>query len=92
HPPVTGYRLLVSIVTVVFGVAKMSCAYLGRNTSATTLDWVSGVIFATTCYVLGLYEPNNIDLLDWLFKVDYSRAVGKVWYYGQLNLLYRWER
>ena len=42
-PLITGYRLLVTLLTVIFGVSKAILSYRGQSTAPTTLDWVSGV-------------------------------------------------
>lgn len=42
-PVVTGYRLLASMVFVLFGLVKMICAYLGFSSAMNALDWVIAV-------------------------------------------------
>ena len=43
-PLVTGYRLLVSLLTLIFGMSKAVLSYQGQSTAPTTVDWVFGVL------------------------------------------------
>jgi hypothetical protein len=43
-PLITGYRLLVSLITVTFGMSKAVLSYQGQSAAPTTLDWVFGVV------------------------------------------------
>jgi len=72
HPPLTGYRLLVSIATLTFGIVKSICVYLGQSPAANTLDWLFGVAISLSLYWLGLYVRCPHRPLPKLFEVDYS--------------------
>jgi len=47
HPPVTGYRLLVTGTVFIFGMGKAISAYLSIPTVPHTLEWIFGVIVTT---------------------------------------------
>lgn len=47
HPPITGYRILVSTVVTIFGVGKMMCSYMGLNTTPNAIEWVFAAIVST---------------------------------------------
>ena len=51
HPGLTGYRLLVILLTAIFGLSKAGLSYNGQSTAPTTLDWMYGVV------VFILYVP-----------------------------------
>ena len=44
HPPITGYRLLVSGNVLIFGMVKAYLSYVGLGGAANALDWTFGVI------------------------------------------------
>ncbi|KAH6907450.1 hypothetical protein BKA70DRAFT_1044551, partial [Coprinopsis sp. MPI-PUGE-AT-0042] len=71
HPPLTGYRLLVTSLTVTFGALKAELTYLGRSTEAGTLEWTFGTIITVFLYCLGLYEASSTRVMPWLFERDY---------------------
>lgn len=43
---VTVFRLLYTYAILVFGSVKAVMAYRGSNTIPTTIEWISGVVFA----------------------------------------------
>jgi hypothetical protein len=51
HPPITGYRLLVSGSVFIFGMVKAYLSYVGLGGAANALDWTLGVI-VTSAYVV----------------------------------------
>ena len=44
HPPITGYRILVTASVLLFGLAKVMLGYLGYPVAANTFDWIFGVV------------------------------------------------
>jgi hypothetical protein len=44
HPPLTGYRLLLSFLVTIFGLTKAILTYIGGKTMPNTIDWVFGVV------------------------------------------------
>ncbi|TFK31737.1 hypothetical protein BDQ12DRAFT_92627 [Crucibulum laeve] len=71
HPKLTGYRLLVIILTASFGFSKAALSYRGESTAPTTLDWLYGVVVFLMLYWLGIYEKHALHNSPWLFEVDY---------------------
>jgi hypothetical protein len=65
YPPVSGYRILVSMVVITFGIGKAACGYVGLPTTANSIDWTFAVV-ATSMFVLSLpLSPRrNSDLCD----------------------------
>jgi hypothetical protein len=63
----TGYRLLIILLTAIFGLSKAGLSYNGQSTASTTLDWMYGaVVFALCvhpCLCYGKFEH------DVLFKL-----------------------
>jgi len=51
YPPVSGYRILVSMVVITFGIGKAACGYVGLPTAANSFDWIFAVV-ATSMFVL----------------------------------------
>ena len=47
HPPMTGYRLLVTSTVFIFGMTKSGLVYGNRNTEATTVECIFGVFIVT---------------------------------------------
>jgi len=43
-PLITGYRLLVTLLTIIFGMSKAILSYRSQSAAPTTLDWVFGVV------------------------------------------------
>ncbi|RXW15809.1 hypothetical protein EST38_g10044 [Candolleomyces aberdarensis] len=78
HPPVTGYRILVTATSVVFGVIKAALSYCGQDTAPTTVEWVYGTVITVLIYWLGLYEASANEVMPWLFTTDYSSQVAAV--------------
>ncbi|TEB33259.1 hypothetical protein FA13DRAFT_196916 [Coprinellus micaceus] len=74
-PLVTGYRLLVSMSALVFGVVKATLSYLGYKTAPTVVEWVFGVVMTVSLYWLGMYENSPTADLPWLFVRDCSNQV-----------------
>ncbi|KAF8166853.1 hypothetical protein BJ912DRAFT_862948 [Pholiota molesta] len=83
RPLITGYRILVSSIMAAFGLSKMICSYMGLNTAATAIEWVTASIVGTSLYLLGLYEGNTCNVLPILFTTDYSGAVEAAFYAGK---------
>ncbi|RXW22124.1 hypothetical protein EST38_g3748 [Candolleomyces aberdarensis] len=101
HPPVTGYRVIVTAAAIFFGMAKAVFSYHGVETVPTAVEWIYGVAFTSLLYVFGLYEmsPNkDTDIAQWLFTTDYSSEItsgGKTLgisaaYLTSLTLVYWW--
>lgn len=44
HPKLTGYRLMVIVLTVGFGLSKAILTYRGESIAPTTLEWVFSVV------------------------------------------------
>ena len=47
HPPITGYRLLVSGNVLIFGMVKAYLSYVDLGGAANALDWTFGVIITS---------------------------------------------
>jgi hypothetical protein len=47
HPPITGYRIVVTASVLLFGLAKAMLGYLGHPIAANTFDWTYGVVVAS---------------------------------------------
>ena len=47
HPPITGYRLLVSGNVLISGMVKAYCSYADFGVAANALDWSFGVFVAS---------------------------------------------
>ncbi|KDQ50622.1 hypothetical protein JAAARDRAFT_186087 [Jaapia argillacea MUCL 33604] len=75
HPPITGYRFLVTMTAVCFGLAKAVLSYLGYSAAPNTVDWVFGVLVTISLYWLGLYEASATEVLPALFETDYTSAI-----------------
>jgi len=75
HPPITGYRILLSATTIGFGLVKSILAYRGLSTAPTTVDWVFAVVVTASLYWLGLYESSSTEVLPSLFETDYAPAI-----------------
>jgi len=71
HPGLTGYRLLVILLTAIFGLSKAGLSYHGQSTAPTTLDWIYGVVVFILLYWLGIYEKHTLHDLGWFFEEDY---------------------
>ncbi|KDR80050.1 hypothetical protein GALMADRAFT_242266 [Galerina marginata CBS 339.88] len=84
HPSVTGYRLLVSMIVTTFGTVKMTCAYLGLDSSTNSVDWTLGVLATSLLYIFGLYERNTVDFAPSFFEENYSRILQ----YGTISVFY----
>jgi hypothetical protein len=46
HPPLTGYRMLISVLVTSVGLTKAIQTYRGLSVSPTTLEWVFGGVVA----------------------------------------------
>jgi hypothetical protein len=70
YPPVSGYRILVSMVVIAFGIGKAACGYVGLSTAANYIDWTFAVV-VTSMFVLfpPLTLQRNSDLCDKSFYV-----------------------
>ncbi|KDQ57200.1 hypothetical protein JAAARDRAFT_114139, partial [Jaapia argillacea MUCL 33604] len=44
RPFISGFRLLVTVTTIVFGLAKAALSYQGFSTIPNTFDWLFGVL------------------------------------------------
>lgn len=72
----TGHRLLNMTSVFSFGVTKGILTYMGKSTSLTTLDWVSGSLLAVMLYWVGLYEEEGPKKWQWFFQADLAPAIG----------------
>ncbi|KAH6907458.1 hypothetical protein BKA70DRAFT_1223287 [Coprinopsis sp. MPI-PUGE-AT-0042] len=72
YPPITGYRLLVTFLTVGFGVSKAVLSYQGKSTGPVTLEWIFGAFITAFLYYLGLFEASSTRVLPWLFEEDFT--------------------
>ncbi|RDB28720.1 hypothetical protein Hypma_014956 [Hypsizygus marmoreus] len=54
YPPLTGYRLLVTIATGAFGLTKASLSYHGFSVAPNAIDWVFGTAVTISMFWLGL--------------------------------------
>jgi hypothetical protein len=61
HPPMTGYRILLSVSVLIFGLIKAILTYTGKSTAPTTIDWVFAVV-VTLRYVVDLLS-SIVDLI-----------------------------
>jgi hypothetical protein len=52
HPPVTGYRIIVTAAAISFGMTKAMLSYRGQQTAPTTVEWAYGVVVTVMCVVL----------------------------------------
>ncbi|KDQ53914.1 hypothetical protein JAAARDRAFT_60998 [Jaapia argillacea MUCL 33604] len=75
YPKVTGYRLLVIVLTAAFGLSKALVSYNGRTFVPITIEWVYGVVVSLALYWLGLYETTYPELFPRLFEKDYAKAI-----------------
>ncbi|TDL24731.1 hypothetical protein BD410DRAFT_59028 [Rickenella mellea] len=75
HPSVTGYRILLILITTAFGSVKAILSYQGHTTSPNTLDWVFGVVIIIGMYWLGLYQMSTVQVLPALFDTDYTPVI-----------------
>lgn len=91
HPPMTGFRLLVTSTVFIVGMTKSVLVYGNLQSEATTVECVFGVFVVTGCvactmcvrsrslfpslYWLGLYEASSIEVYPALFHVDHSARV-----------------
>jgi hypothetical protein len=75
---VTGYRLLVVIVTLAFVLSKGVVEYKGRSLVSTTLDWIMGVVLGIALLWLGLYQSVDPPIWPLFFHRDYSGPVFSV--------------
>ncbi|TFK31736.1 hypothetical protein BDQ12DRAFT_92571 [Crucibulum laeve] len=75
HPPVTGYRMLVTFTAICFGMVKSSLSYRGLSTAPTTIEWIFGVVVTLGLYWFGLYEVSSTEVLPSMFEVDCSRSL-----------------
>ncbi|KAJ2933428.1 hypothetical protein H1R20_g3681, partial [Candolleomyces eurysporus] len=75
HPPVTGYRILVTTSAIAFGLTKAACSYAGQETAPDAVELVYGAVIALIIYWLGLFEASANEVMPWLFIADYSSQV-----------------
>ncbi|KIK00150.1 hypothetical protein K443DRAFT_679418 [Laccaria amethystina LaAM-08-1] len=78
HPPITGYRIVVTASVLLFGLAKAMLGYLGHPVAANTFDWTYGVVVTSGFYCIGLYENNSLDLFSAFFTIDYGPFLRRV--------------
>ena len=57
YPPVSGYRILVSMVVIAFGIGKAACGYVGLPTAANSIDWTFAVVVTSMCV---LFPPLSL--------------------------------
>jgi len=67
----TGYRILVIVLTAGFGLSKAKLSYEGYSTAPNTLDWLYGVVAFLVLYWLGIYERHAMHNMPLMFEVDY---------------------
>ncbi|KAH6907467.1 hypothetical protein BKA70DRAFT_1189447 [Coprinopsis sp. MPI-PUGE-AT-0042] len=72
HPPVTIYRLIVTMVVTGFGMLKAILSHMGQTTAPVTVEWLLGVVLTLGLYCLGLYEQSSTCVLPALFEEDYA--------------------
>ncbi|KAH6889596.1 hypothetical protein BKA70DRAFT_1329308 [Coprinopsis sp. MPI-PUGE-AT-0042] len=75
HPPITGYRFLVTLCVVGVGSLKAALSFKGKSTEPTTIEWVFGVVITVVFYCLGLYEASTTRVLPLLFEEDYGKQL-----------------
>ncbi|KAH6907074.1 hypothetical protein BKA70DRAFT_383965 [Coprinopsis sp. MPI-PUGE-AT-0042] len=75
YPPITGYRLIVSCLAIIFGSSKATLSYLGRATEATTTELVFCTAITISVYYLGLYEESPTRFMPSLFERNYASQV-----------------
>ncbi|KIM40796.1 hypothetical protein M413DRAFT_168201 [Hebeloma cylindrosporum] len=75
HPPMTGYRLLITSTVFGVGITKSVLVYGNRQTEATTVECVIGIFVATGLYWLGLYEASSTKVYPAFFHIDYSPGI-----------------
>ncbi|KAJ2933426.1 hypothetical protein H1R20_g3676, partial [Candolleomyces eurysporus] len=75
HPPVTGYRIIVTAAAILFGMTKAMLSYRGEQTGPMTVEWAYGIVVTVILYWLGLYETSSSDVMPWLFTTNYSSQV-----------------
>ncbi|KAF8159769.1 hypothetical protein B0H34DRAFT_417352 [Crassisporium funariophilum] len=78
HPPITGYRILVTVMALSFGLLKATLSFVGLNMGATTVECIFGVGIVTCLYWLGLYEAGPPGTFVFLFHVDYAPNISYV--------------
>ncbi|KAJ3517743.1 hypothetical protein NLJ89_g320 [Agrocybe chaxingu] len=71
RPKLTGYRILVVVLTAGFGLTKAYLSYLGQSTAPNTMDWLHGVGAFLLLYWLGIYEKHTVHGMPLLFEKDY---------------------
>ncbi|KAF9478428.1 hypothetical protein BDN70DRAFT_921893 [Pholiota conissans] len=72
RPPITAYRVLVTLIVSTFGVVKWALLIVGFQVEATTMECVFAVVIATCVYWLGLYEESAFRTYPSFFHVDYT--------------------
>ncbi|TDL19145.1 hypothetical protein BD410DRAFT_727524 [Rickenella mellea] len=71
HPRLTGYRIIILVLTVIFGIWKAALMYMGQNIAPNMLDWEFGVVCITGLYWLGWYEKSHPAWMGWIFAENY---------------------
>jgi len=84
----TGYRLLVVVVTIVLGTAKLVLIYRGQSLAPTWLDFTTAVLLALVFWYLGLYENVTPPVATWFFHTDHTRVVHIVVSFLAYGLIY----
>ncbi|KDR77685.1 hypothetical protein GALMADRAFT_138751 [Galerina marginata CBS 339.88] len=85
HPPITLYRLVLSLTVASFGLFKAVLGYSGNSTAATWLDWCIATILTTSLYISGLYEFNASNVFAPLFFTSRENYV--TWVNAKILLL-----
>ncbi|RXW15815.1 hypothetical protein EST38_g10038 [Candolleomyces aberdarensis] len=75
HPPVTGYRIIVTAAAILFGMTKAMLSYRGEQTGPMTVEWAYGIVVTVILYWLGLYETSSSEVMPWLFTTNYWSQV-----------------
>ncbi|KAG2014275.1 hypothetical protein CC2G_011108 [Coprinopsis cinerea AmutBmut pab1-1] len=74
----TGYRILVSVCGVGFGLAKAGLSYTNRVGEANQIEWIYGSIITICLYWLGLYEDSIPPRWPLFFHHDFSTPILRI--------------
>ncbi|KAF8148664.1 hypothetical protein B0H34DRAFT_811867 [Crassisporium funariophilum] len=72
HPPITGYRILVTVSVALFGFTKAALSYGKPDLEFKIVECVFGVWVVTGLYWVGLYESSSTKAFPKLFHIDYT--------------------
>ncbi|KAF8591709.1 hypothetical protein K439DRAFT_1326159, partial [Ramaria rubella] len=74
----TGYRLLILVLTTSFGTLKAILSLKGQSIVPNSLDLAFGVLVTLALWWLGLYESIDPPIFTWFFHVDYSHRIFRI--------------